>query len=589
MKKRILCKIVLGLLIMAAPFAYSQNVSFNSTSNPPNSSAVLDMSGCTNGGFMLPWMTLAQMNSISSPITSLLVLDDSTNCYYAYFAGATPKWVKCYCLCNGGPGTPGAISSTTTTPATGANETFSVTAVTGATSYTWTLPTGATITTGSLTNTITAIMGCSSGNVSVTANNSCGTSAARTLAITGSGAAPATPGAISGITDFCSGTTNISYSVAAVSGASSYTWTVPAGCTITGGSTTNSILITGGSTAGNITVKANDACGSSAASTLAVTAPSGAPATPTVSGTTPISKNSTGNTFTATSAGATSFTWTVPAAVGTITAGQGTGTITVTAAGGAGSGTITATATNACGTSAAGTELVTVSACVHGGTIIRDPNAASKNKSGVNALTSNSLSITTSNTNDLVIVACDGFNAPGTPNFTGSVDITGAWTGSATLYNKIATTYSEIAIFWFLAPSAGTYTITINETGYIENDNFAVALTGFNCTPDASDIIANATNSTTCAGCQTLAAKLVVTANSYAIGAYCNFWEASPAPAWVNAGALTSLNSDANTTGHNDYAYGGLAISTSATNTYTMKETSGNEIGDAVLFLLDVQ
>ncbi|MBL0064896.1 MAG: T9SS type A sorting domain-containing protein [Bacteroidetes bacterium] len=80
---------------------------------------------------------------------------------------------------------------------------------------------------------------------------------------------PAQPGSITGSTAVCSGSST-TYSIAAVSGATSYTWSLPSGWT--GSSTTTSINVAAGSTAGNISVTANNACGSSTASTLAVSA-----------------------------------------------------------------------------------------------------------------------------------------------------------------------------------------------------------------------------------------------------------------------------------------------------------------------------
>ena len=61
---------------------------------------------------------------------------------------------------------------------------YSISAVTNATTYTWTVPTGWTITGGAGTTSITVTTGTAgqNGNISVTAGNSCGTSAARTLA-----------------------------------------------------------------------------------------------------------------------------------------------------------------------------------------------------------------------------------------------------------------------------------------------------------------------------------------------------------------------------------------------------------------------
>jgi hypothetical protein len=63
----------------------------------------------------------------------------------------------------------------------GTSQTYSVTAVSGATSYTWTLPSGWTGT--STTNSITTTVGTTGGTISVTANNGCGSSTARTLVV----------------------------------------------------------------------------------------------------------------------------------------------------------------------------------------------------------------------------------------------------------------------------------------------------------------------------------------------------------------------------------------------------------------------
>jgi len=79
-------------------------------------------------------------------------------------------------------------------------------------------------------------------------------------------AAAATP---SGPATFCPATT-ATYTVAAIPGATYYTWSVPSGATITSGQGTNSIGVTFGSSAGNIGVTATNNCGTSTISTLAV-------------------------------------------------------------------------------------------------------------------------------------------------------------------------------------------------------------------------------------------------------------------------------------------------------------------------------
>ncbi len=91
-------------------------------------------------------------------------------------------------------------------------------------------------------------------------------------------AAPSQPGVINGLASICGASSIQNYSVAAISGATSYSWTLP-GAGWSGSSTTNSISLTTSSVSGNISVTASNACGASAASVLNVTVN----ATPTIS------------------------------------------------------------------------------------------------------------------------------------------------------------------------------------------------------------------------------------------------------------------------------------------------------------------
>ena len=165
---------------------------------------------------------------------------------------------------------------------------------------------------------------------------------------------PATPGTISGVTAQCSGATGQTYSVSSVTGATSYTWAVPTGWTITAGSTSNSITVTAGTSGqnGNITCKANDACGSSSNSTLAVTVN----ALPTISGTLSICGTGT-TTLTGSGTAAASTPWSsASTGVATVSGASTTGTVTGVTAG---TTNITYTDNHGC-TSAAST--VTVNA-----------------------------------------------------------------------------------------------------------------------------------------------------------------------------------------------------------------------------------
>jgi hypothetical protein len=112
--------------------------------------------------------------------------------------------------------------------------------------------------------------------VSSTSSPTACTSISNSTSITTSPAIPAQPGTISGTATQCSSVTGQVYSVAAVTNAVRYTWTVPTGWSITAGSSSNSITVTTGTTGqnGNIAVTASNGCGTSSAQTLAVTASS---------------------------------------------------------------------------------------------------------------------------------------------------------------------------------------------------------------------------------------------------------------------------------------------------------------------------
>jgi len=185
----------------------------------------------------------------------------SVNC-----AGTSaPRTLQVY----GTPAMPGTITGQTTVCGGTTNVQYTIAAVTGATSYTWTAPSNATITNGQGTTTLRLNFGngFSSGTLSVRSVNSCGTSAPRTLAIT---SVPPIPGAISGPATFCANS-NIVYSVSAVTGATTYSWVVPNGATITNGQGTTTVTVHHGTHSGKIKVRAGNACGYSAYQILNVT------------------------------------------------------------------------------------------------------------------------------------------------------------------------------------------------------------------------------------------------------------------------------------------------------------------------------
>jgi len=170
-------------------------------------------------------------------------------------------------------GSLGAISGSSSVSCSSVTETtYSIGSVTGATTYTWTIPPSWTLESGQGTTSIDITTdGSSTGTISVIASGPCGTSSPATLAIS---LGQITPGAITGPTGLCTSTANVTYSIAATEGATSYTWTLPPGWSFVGPSNGTSVTVTPSTAPGNVSVTATGPCGTSPASTLAIsTAP----------------------------------------------------------------------------------------------------------------------------------------------------------------------------------------------------------------------------------------------------------------------------------------------------------------------------
>lgn len=170
--------IFIVLLFFTAP-AFPQGVGINITGASADSSAMLDVSS-TDRGVLVSRMTETQRNAIIHPAEGLLIFNTTTKCFNFYKNSA---WVE---VCGGCilPAVPGAITGTTSFCANYAGATYSIIAVNGATSYTWSVPPGAGITAGQGSTFVTVTFGTTSGTVSVVANNSCGSTAASSLSVT---------------------------------------------------------------------------------------------------------------------------------------------------------------------------------------------------------------------------------------------------------------------------------------------------------------------------------------------------------------------------------------------------------------------
>ncbi|MCU0417854.1 MAG: hypothetical protein MUE33_11795, partial [Cytophagaceae bacterium] len=280
------------------------------------------------------------------------------------------------------PGSAGAITGLTSVCSGQTGVTYSITALPNATNYTWTLPSGASITSGAGTNSITVNFGSVSGNVTVRPENACGNGLVSSRAITVNPAAPDVAGPITGLGTVCVGQFGVTYSVAAVPNATSYTWSFPAGTTITSGANTRSITVTHTATAGSYTISVTptNGCGDAASATTLPLTVNALPSAPgVISGLTSVCPNQTGVTYTiAAVANATSYTWGLPSGA-TITSGAGTNSITVDFA--TSSGNVSVRAVNGCGTSTVRTLLVSVISLGTPGTI-SGPTSVCHNATG---------------------------------------------------------------------------------------------------------------------------------------------------------------------------------------------------------------
>lgn len=171
------------------------------------------------------------------------------------------------------------LPATTATPSTqticsAAGTSIALTSPVSGATFSWTVAqsnaTGASANSGNnIAQTLTAttnVAGTATYTVKANANLCDGPNTTVTVNVT---PIPAAPGTITGADAPCIGSTQ-TYSVVAVPGATSYTWTIPPGWT--GTSTTNSITVTVGSNNGAISVLAGNSCGTSSSANKTVTA-----------------------------------------------------------------------------------------------------------------------------------------------------------------------------------------------------------------------------------------------------------------------------------------------------------------------------
>lgn len=312
-------------------------------SGTTNTYSITPVAGANSYTWTLPsgWTGTSTTNSITatSSATSGNITVTANNACGSSVAATLPISV------NSIPVAPSSVSGNTSVCQGSAN-TYSVSSDPAVTSYTWTLPGGWSG--SSTTNSITTTAGSTGGNIEVSASNSCGTSPSTSVVVSVSTAAPSGLGSISGSTSICSSTPT-TYSVAAVPGATSYTWSLPAGWT--GTSNTNSITVTDNGTGGVISVFAQNACGNSSSSTLTVAVSTAIPSNPgSITGNTGVCLGSSNNYSVSAVSGATSYSWTLPAGWS-----GSSNTNTIAALAGSATGNIIVTANNSCGSSSPST------------------------------------------------------------------------------------------------------------------------------------------------------------------------------------------------------------------------------------------
>lgn len=321
----------------------------------PGSARTLSVSGLS-GAASFQWSVPAGLTMVGGNETSsiIVVADGSFTSGNVCVTPVSPcgQQGQTYCqnITAASPVPPASIVASSLACA-GTPVSFSIPAITGAGSFTWTAPAGMNIVSGQGSATMTAVPapGFTFGQVCVTANSGCGIQSAQYCQTINS--TPPTPGGITAPASICENSSNNMVSVSPVAGAASYNWTVPSGITITGGNGSNAIMVSAvpGFTSGQISVTAVSACGTQgAARSINISSTMSSPGTITR----PVSvcPNTSGLVFSVpVMNGATSYQWTVPATFN-ITSGGNTNSITVNVSPAFVSGQVCVTAISACGT-----------------------------------------------------------------------------------------------------------------------------------------------------------------------------------------------------------------------------------------------
>ena len=249
------------------------------------------------------------------------------------------------------PGAAGAITGTAAVCQGATGVTYSVPAITNATSYTWAYSgTGATIIGSTNSITINFAANAASGNLTVYGVNTCGNGTISANYPITVNPIPAAAGAITGTAAVCQGATGVTYSVPAITNATSYTWAYSGtGATIIGSTNSITINFAANAASGNLTVYGVNTCGNGTISAnYPITVNPIPAAAGAITGTAAVCQGATGVTYSVPAiTNATSYTWAYSGTGATIIGS--TNSITINFAANAASGNLTVYGVNTCG------------------------------------------------------------------------------------------------------------------------------------------------------------------------------------------------------------------------------------------------
>jgi PKD repeat protein len=162
------------------------------------------------------------------------------------------------------------FSGTPTTLCEGNTVTFTDLSTNTPTGWAWSFPGGTPSTSTSQNPTITYNTA-GTYNVTLTATNAFGSDPDTKTNYITVNELPGNAGVITGSTNECNNATGVSYSISAVTGATSYNWTVPAGATVASGQGTTNITVNFGTNSGNVSVTPSNSCGNGGINNKAIT------------------------------------------------------------------------------------------------------------------------------------------------------------------------------------------------------------------------------------------------------------------------------------------------------------------------------